>query len=174
MSVYYPHELFYDFHTLAPTTGGSGGPVQLTNVNFTSIPVSIMGGAVLPLRTSGQNTTTLLRKTDFELVVAPSLADGRAHGSLYLDDGVSVAPQTHTSVSFTYNKGRLDVRGWYGYVTGVNVARVRFANTKTAPKSVTLNGKTVAANKITFDSSSEVLDVALDIPFKSSFVVELH
>ncbi len=174
VSVYYPNELFYDFHTLAPTTGGSGSAVQLTNVNFTSIPVSIMGGAVLPLRAHGQNTTAALRKTDFELVVAPALADGRAHGSLYLDDGVSAAPEAHTSVTFAYEPGRLDVWGWYGYATGVNLARVRFANTKRAPTRVTLDGRTVAADKVAFDAGSGVLDVTLDIPFKSSFVVELH
>ena len=172
VDVYYPKELFYDFHTLAPTTG-AGSTVQLTNVNFTTIPVSIKGGAVLPLRASGQLTTTELRKTDFEIVVAPSLADGSASGALYLDDGVSITPKTSTSVSFAYAKGKLTVKGSFGYATGVNVSRVRFANTKSAPKSVKLNGKAVGADKVAFDSVNEVLDVTLGIPFKSGFTVEL-
>ncbi|TBU29276.1 alpha-glucosidase [Dichomitus squalens] len=172
VDVYYPKELFYDFHTLAPIAG-AGGSVQLTNVNFTTIPVSIKGGAVLPLRASSQSTTTQLRKTDFEIVVAPALADGSASGSLYLDDGISLTPKTSTSVSFAYNRGKLTVKGSFGYATGVNVSRVRFANTKSAPKSVKFNGKAVSADKVAFDSANGVLDVTLGIPFKSNFIVEL-
>ena len=77
-------------------------------------------------------------------------------------------------MQFAYKNGRLAVTGHYGYALGVNVARVRFANTKSAPKKVTLNGKAVGAEKVTFDSANGVLDVALDIPFKTSFVLELH
>ena len=171
VDVYYPNELFYDFHTLAATQGGSA--TTLTNVNFTTIPVSIKGGAVLPLRASSAMTTTELRKTDFELVVAPS-AQGTASGSLYLDDGVSITQKHTTTVSFAYKSGKLTVKGSFGYSTGVNVSRVRFANTKSAPKTVKLNGKAVRAEKVAFDSATGVLDVSLDIPFKSSFTVELH
>ncbi|KAI0695583.1 alpha-glucosidase [Cerioporus squamosus] len=170
VDVYYPNELFYDFHTLAATQGGSA--TTLTNVNFTTIPVSIKGGGVLPLRTSSAMTTTELRKTDFELVVAPS-AKGTAFGSLYLDDGVSITQKRTTTVDFAYKGGKLTVKGSFGYPTGVNVSRVRFANTKSAPKIVKLNGKAVSADKVAFDSTTDVLEVTLGIPFKSSFTVEL-
>ena len=76
-------------------------------------------------------------------------------------------------MSFAYAKGKLTVKGSFGYATGVNVSRVRFANTKSAPKSVKLNGKAVGADKVAFDSANGVVDVTLDIPFKSGFIVEL-
>ena len=146
VDAYYPDALFYDFHTLAPTTG-AGSTVQLTNVNFTTIPVSIKGGAVLPLRAGGAMTTTALRKTDFELVVAPS-AKGTAAGELYFDDGVSVTQTSTTTVSFAYSKGKLTAKGKFGHALGVNVSRVRFAGTKSAPKSVKVNGKTVGPDYV--------------------------
>ncbi|TFK83789.1 glycoside hydrolase family 31 protein [Polyporus arcularius HHB13444] len=170
VDVYYPNELFYDFHTLAATQGGS--TTTLTDVNFTTIPVSIKGGAVLPLRANSAMTTTELRKTDFELVVAPS-SKGTASGSLYLDDGVSITQKHTTTVEFAYKGGKLTVKGTFGYPTGVDVSRVRFANTKSTPKTVRLNGKAVTPDKIAFDSATGVLDVTLGIPFKSSFTVEL-
>ncbi|KAI1785629.1 galactose mutarotase-like domain-containing protein [Ganoderma leucocontextum] len=84
-------------------------------------------------------------------------------------------PESHTSVTSAYEKGDgLDVRGWYGHATGANVSRVRFANTKSASTRVMLNGRAVAADRLAFDSSTGVLDVTLDIPFKSSSVVELY
>ena len=170
---YYPRELFYDFRTLA-VTKGDGSAVRIADVGFTEIPVSIVGGAVVPLRVRGANTTSALRRTDFEIVVAPALADGSARGELYVDDGVSVDPKEQTSVVFEYAKGRLEVKGEFGYAIGVDVARVRFAGTKSAPGKVTLNGEVVDAEKVKFDNGTGVLDVALGIPFKSSFVVELH
>ena len=170
VDVYYPNQLFYDFHTLEPSRGA--GATTLSNVNFTTIPVSIMGGAVLPLRAASAMTTTALRATDFELVVAPAL-DGTAKGALYLDDGVSIEQKSTTNVSFTYKAGKLTVKGSFGHATGVNVARVRFANAKSAPRQVRLNGKAVDKSKVAFDAETGVVDVSLGIPFKSSFVLEL-
>jgi alpha-glucosidase len=62
----------YDFLTLAPVIG-EGKSATLNNVDFTEIPVYTVGGSILPLRVNGTMTTTELRKTDFELVVAPGL-----------------------------------------------------------------------------------------------------
>ncbi|OJT01982.1 hypothetical protein TRAPUB_7516 [Trametes pubescens] len=168
---YYPDAPFYDFHTLAKTHVEGGGFIEHTDVNFTSIPVSIRGGVVLPLREKGALTTAELRKTDFELVVAPAV-DGTASGSLYLDDGISITPKTQTNVAFAYKKQKLTVKGTFGHATGVDVARVRFLDVASAPKSVKFNGKTVAKNAIAFDAASRVLDVALKTPFNSGFTAE--
>ena len=165
---YFPDQMFYDFHTLKGTRGA--GTTTLTDVNFTSIPVSIMGGTVLPLRASGAMTTTILRKTDFELVVAPGL-DGTASGSLYVDDGVSIEQAKTTTVAFTFANGTLKVEGQFGYELGVNVARVRFANMQSAPGNVTLDGEVIDAIKVAFDADAGVLDVALDVPFDANFTL---
>ncbi|KAH9923696.1 alpha-glucosidase [Epithele typhae] len=82
-----------------------------------NIPVHIVGGAVLPLRAPGAMTTTELRATDFELVVAPGV-DGTAAGSLYADDGVSVEQAATTTVDFKFSSGTLEVSGDFGYALG--------------------------------------------------------
>ena len=100
VDVYYPNQL-YDLHTLAANHGV--GATTLSNVNSTTTPVSIMGGAVLPLRAASAMTMTALRATDFELVVAPAL-DGTAKGALYLNDGVPIEQKSTTNVSFADRK----------------------------------------------------------------------
>ncbi|KAI8974202.1 alpha-glucosidase [Trametes punicea] len=171
VSAYYPDEAFYDFHDLSRTYVKGGGVVEISNVNLTSIPVAIKGGAVLPLREKGAMTTTELRKTDFEIVVAPAL-DGTASGSLYFDDGISITPQTHTSVSFSFAHQKLTVKGSFGHPVGVDVARVRFLGVQNAPLSVEFNGKTVSKSAIAYNPENGVLDVTLKIPFTQSFTVE--
>ncbi|KAI0648521.1 alpha-glucosidase [Trametes meyenii] len=171
VSVYYPDEVFYDFLDLTRTHVPGGGAVQLTDVNLTSIPVAIRGGVVLPLREKGAMTTTALRETDFELVVVPAL-DGTAEGALYVDDGISITPKTKTSVSFKFKGGKLTVKGSFGHPTGVDVARVRFLDVQSAPKSVKFNGKAVGKDAVAYDSERHVLDVALRTPFVRGFTVE--
>ena len=171
VDVYYPDELVYDFHTFA-VTSSAAGTTTLNDVNFTSIPVSVVGGAVLPLRVNGTMTTTELRKTDFELVVLPA-RDGSASGSLYFDDGESITPKSSTLVEFAYKNGKLTVEGHFGYGIGVNVARVRFGDMKRAVRGAKMNGKAVSAKKVSFDEDAGVGDVSLGIPFTSGFTVEL-
>ncbi|KAI0669390.1 alpha-glucosidase [Trametes maxima] len=171
VSVYYPDEAFYDFLNLTKTHVAGGGAVQLTDVNLTSIPVAIRGGVVLPLREKSAMTTAELRKTDFELVVAPAL-DGTAEGALYVDDGISITPKTKTNVSFKFKDGKLTVKGSFGYRTGVDVARVRFLDVQSAPKSVKFNGKAVGKDAVAYDSERHVLDVTLKTPFTQGFIVE--
>ena len=170
VTAYFPKDIFYDFLTLEPFKG-TGSNVTLDNVNFTSIPVHIRGGAVLPLRAKGAMTTTELRKTDFELVVAPSVQD-TASGSLYADDGVSITPKTTTNVSFNYKKGLLTVNGQFGHALGVNVSRVRFLGVSAAPKTVKVNGLKVHSSAYSYDKNSQVLDVTLNSPFTKGFTVQ--
>lgn len=170
VTAYFPKDTFYDFLTLAPFEG-PGANVTLNNVNFTSIPVHIRGGAVLPLRATGAMTTAQLRKTDFELVVAPD-ASGAAKGSLYADDGVSITPASTTTVTFGYKKGVLTVAGKFGHALGVNVARVRFLGVASAPKTVTVNGKAVKSTAFSYDKDSQVLDVTVNTPFNRGFTLQ--
>ncbi len=177
VDVYFPpNELFYDFHTLEAVRGN--GTTTLSDIDFTSIPVSVQGGAILPLRVHGAMTTEELRTTDFELVVAPD-TKGSASGSLYLDDGVSIVQEKTTEVSFAYTGGKgrtgslLIVRGSFDYPTGVKLARVRFASIRSVPRRVEMNGRAVAKEKITFDHERGVLVVELGIPFSSNFTIEV-
>ncbi|KAJ7771443.1 alpha-glucosidase [Mycena metata] len=172
VSIYLPKDIFYDFLTLAPIHG-AGAQVQLSDISFTEIPVYIKGGAVLPLRANSTMTTTELRATDFEFVVAPG-TDGTASGQLYIDDGVSVTQAKQTEVAMSFKAGTLAVTGSFGFATGVKTARVRFLNVAKAPGSVLLNGKAVSHQSVTYNAQTKVLDVVVGLPFTSGFTVALH
>ncbi len=169
VEIYLPDDIFYDFSTFEPVQG-HGANITLTNVNFTTIPVHIRGGVVLPLRAEGTMTTTELRATDFQFVVAPG-TNGSASGSLYIDDGVSIANTEVASVQMEFEKGRLTVDGTFVESTGVKVASAVFLNVDSKPSRVELNGSSVKDSQISFDSKTKVLTVTLGIDFDAGFTV---
>ena len=118
VSAYFPDDIFYDFYTYQPMRG-QGADVTLKDIPLTDIPVHIRGGSVIPVRLAGTGTgaaqtTTELRRKNFELVVAPGL-DGTARGQLYLDDGESIEPKHTSLITFEYKRGRLHMGGEFGY-----------------------------------------------------------
>ncbi|PPQ91932.1 hypothetical protein CVT25_000975 [Psilocybe cyanescens] len=177
VSIYLPHDTFYDFLTLAPIQG-TGGTETLQNVNFTTIPVYIKGGAVLPLRVQSSMTTTELRKQDFEFVVAPDALSGQASGRLYIDDGETLSPPSSatTQVKMAFSGGTLDVTGSFGFETGVSVKRVRFLGVgeKPAEGQVKVDGKSVGGKSVTWDAETKVLDVNIGIKFERAFSVQIR
>lgn len=170
VTAYFPKDIFYDFLTLAPFQG-QGVNVTFDNIDLTSIPVHIKGGAILPLRQQVAMTTKALRATDFELVVAPS-TDGTASGQLYADDGVSITPKTSTLVKFAYANSKLTVSGNFGYALGVKLARVRFLNVAKAPSSVSVNSQKVVNSAFAYNSTNQVLDVTFNTTFTKGFTVQ--
>lgn len=155
---------------MAPVEG-AGSTVSLTNVDFTTIPVHIKGGVVLPLRVESAMTTTELRKKDFEFVVATG-NNGTASGSLYIDDGESIEQSRTTTVNMSFKGGRLDVNGKFGFPTGVNVARARFLNVQKVPKEVKVNGGRVNSSRFKYDATNKVLDVTVGVAFNKDLSVE--
>lgn len=169
VDIYLPKDIFYAFPTFEPVQG-LGANVTLSDVNLTSIPVHIRGGAVLPLRVEGAMTTAALRSKDFEFVVAPG-TDNVASGTLYFDDGVSVEQSHTTDVQMEYAQGMLAVTGSFGRSTGVKVASVSFLNTQKAPTKVEVNGQAVGKSEYSFDASRKVLTVTLGTEFNGPFKV---
>ncbi|KAJ7161454.1 alpha-glucosidase [Mycena crocata] len=165
VSIYLPKDIFYDFVTLAPVRG-TGAQVLLGNVSFSQIPLHIKGGAVLPLRVKSAMTTTELRETDFEFVVAPG-TDGTAAGQLYVDDGVSVTQAAETQVAMSFKHGTLTVSGSFGFKTGVNTARVRFLGVTKAPAA------RLSRQAVSYDNATKVLDVAVGLALTRGFSVTL-
>ncbi|XP_006458747.1 hypothetical protein AGABI2DRAFT_64273 [Agaricus bisporus var. bisporus H97] len=170
VDIYLPDDIFYNFTSLAPIEG-TGSTVSLTNVDFTTIPVHIKGGVVLPLRVESAMTTTELRTKDFEFVVATG-QDGTASGSLYIDDGESIEPSQMTTVDMSFKEGKLDVKGTFDFPTGVNVARVRFLNVENAPSAVKVNGEEVDSSRFEHDATNKVLDVSVGVSFDKDLSVE--
>ena len=123
------------------------------------IPVYIRGGNVLATQQM-RMTTRDARKTDWSLIVAMG-TDGRANGTLYLDDGVSVEPQSSKMVTINAQAGvselnvrnvtslRLDV-----FVEGsfqdldLPLANITFMGVAVAPVSrkVMINGSQVGSD----------------------------
>ncbi|KAI1758951.1 glycoside hydrolase family 31 protein [Hypoxylon sp. FL1150] len=123
VTYYLPDDVFYDFWTLEPVRG-TGANVTADNVTWTDIPVHIRGGTVLPLRIESANTTAELRQKNFQLIVAPGL-DGKAAGSLYLDDGESLdVGDQKSDVSFVWDGATFRAAGIFGYSTDVVVENV--------------------------------------------------
>jgi alpha-glucosidase len=171
VAAYVPRDTFYDFYTGARVEG-PGANLTL-HAGFAEIPLHVRGGAVLPLRAEGAMTTAALRKVDFELLVAPD-ARGSAQGALYVDDGESVVQARTTEVAFAYAKGKLEVKGTFGYAIGVNVAQVKVLGVGKKPKGakVTYGGKTAAA-KVAYDAKTGVAVVTVGVKFDKGFTVEL-
>ncbi|KAK8063117.1 Glycoside hydrolase family 31 [Apiospora hydei] len=112
VSAYLPDDRFYVFDTWEKVEG-AGAEVTLDNVSFTDIPLHVRGGTVLPLRVKSGYTTTDVRKEPFNLVIAPC-RDGKASGSLYLDDGDSFEQKAVSEVAFVYD-GQLQISGSFDY-----------------------------------------------------------
>ncbi|KAG8684452.1 hypothetical protein FRC08_013686 [Ceratobasidium sp. 394] len=159
VDIYLPKDIFYDFLTFQPVRG-NGATVSLTNVNFTSIPVHIKGGCVLPLRRSGAMTTKALREKDFNFVVAPG-SDGKASGQLYLDDGISINPKSSTKLTMSYANKQLQVKGSAGYKTSSKVATVTFLGVTKAPNAVYVDSKKVAGSSWKYDSGAKTVVVKI-------------
>jgi alpha-glucosidase len=83
-------------------------------VPFTEIPLHLRGGAVVPLRAESALTTTEVRTKPFHLIVAPD-RDGKAKGTLYLDDGDSIEQPATSEIEFEYADGVLTVSGSFEY-----------------------------------------------------------
>lgn len=172
VSIYLPHDIFYDFYTYAPFHG-SASNINLTDIGFTSIPLHIRGGTIIPMRVASANTTAALRKNDFRILIAPA-ADGTASGSLYLDDGVSLV-QTHTShISFHWSGTHFSMSGNFSYDPGsVKIAELVVLGTQTAPSTIQVYGKPLRSFASSFNQSSGALTVRLNAPLTHGLEMDI-
>lgn len=172
VTFYLPNDAFYDFFTHQPVRG-NGKNMTLSNVDYTSIPVHIRGGSIIPMRVDGANTTTALRKLDFNVLVAPGM-DDTAKGSLYLDDGDSLVQKATSDITFAYDGTTLTMGGTFGYdMGGVKVATVTVLGMEAMPKSVMLDGKAVGAQQSVYDQTSMTLTVAVGASLVKGFKLTL-
>jgi len=127
--------------------------------------------SILPLIVKGARTTKALRATDFEIVIATG-GDGKAEGSLYVDDGVSLTPASSTNLKFEYAQSVLTVSGSFGYPLGVKLAGVSILGVGSSPTDVVFNGKSLG-DSWAYDAGKKAVDVDLGVPFEDCFTLEL-
>ncbi|KAJ8100620.1 glycosyl hydrolases family 31-domain-containing protein [Lipomyces tetrasporus] len=99
-----PDEVWYDYYTHEPVSAGPGENITLS-APLGHINVHIRGGYIIPTQKPAY-TTTESRKNDWGLTVALDKA-GSARGTLYVDDGESVAVEDFLVVDFVATQGSL-------------------------------------------------------------------
>ena len=122
---YFPKEYFYDFKTSE----------TITSALPSRIPTSRRFGPhswrVHPSsQASSAMTTADLRKTDFGIPVAVG-ANGKASGSLYVDNGVLIGAH----VLFEYTDGTLTGKGPFDYELDVKISTIQLLGVSNAPKT---------------------------------------
>ena len=171
VTIYLPRDRFYDWYTLASVDGGAS-TLDLSDISFTTIPLHIRGGAIIPLRSESANTTTALRTIDFTILVAPT-ADGAASGSLYLDDGVSLSQASTSDIAFQYSNGTLIMRGTFDYDVGaVAISNVLVLGLQNSPSSVSINGASIPSNEWAFNTTNGVVNVTSNAPLTKEFTLQ--
>lgn len=124
VDLYLPDDVFYDFWT-GERIKGTASAVFVKGVGLGDIPVHIRGGSILPMRVRGGMTTSEVRSQNFTLVVAPGMCD-TARGELYLDDGISLdVGNVKSEIVFSWDGGRLEATGTFGYNTDVFIESVK-------------------------------------------------
>jgi len=121
------------------------------------IPVYVRGGSVLPIQEPGY-TTTESRKNPWGLIVALS-TDGTASGNLYVDDGESLEPESCLDVTFTAMTGQLKVNVEGEFKDTNALANVTILGAPSVGQ-VKLNGETIDASKVNYNSTSSVLKLS--------------
>lgn len=163
VSIYLPNDLFYDWYTLQPIKG-TGASMQLSDIAFTTIPLHIRGGSILPLRAKSANTTTALRQQPFSILVAPG-NDGTACGELYLDDGESLTQTAVSEISFNWADDTFSMNGTFGYGVGdVGISDVNILGVAKKPQSVSVGGTVLDVGAWGWNETTGVLGVMTEIP----------
>ena len=172
VSIYLPDDTFYDFYTYQSVAGGASSH-DLSGIDFTTIPLHIRGSSIIPLRTESANTTAALRTNNFTILVAPG-ADGKASGSLYIDDGVSLQQAATSEITFSWENGAFAMTGTFGYNNGpLGVSNVVILGLGNRPSGVSIDGSAVNGNDWTFNATNGVLNVSCEMALTGGFTLNV-
>ncbi|KAE8142306.1 glycosyl hydrolases family 31-domain-containing protein [Aspergillus pseudotamarii] len=165
VTFYLPDDIFYEWGTGKPVRG-QGEYVSLDNIDYTDITVHYKGGIVYPQRVESANTTTALRQKGFNIVVAPGL-DGRAEGSLYLDDGESIVQDAVSEIDFVYEDGKLSMTGSFEYEAGVSIEVITVLGVESQPEGVD------GDEDVEYDAENQKLVRHVDVPLTGEYEVTI-
>jgi alpha-glucosidase len=112
---------WYDWYTLDEVNAAPGENKTL-DAPLLHQPIFIRGGYILPIQKAG-NTTKTSRLNPWSLIVALD-DEGKAEGSLYLDDGINIVQEATKEVKVSFLLREL-VRGGRNIANPVSLAVVR-------------------------------------------------
>ncbi|KAK3956020.1 glycosyl hydrolases family 31-domain-containing protein [Pseudoneurospora amorphoporcata] len=151
--------VWYDWYTYKSASEGvqSGQNVTI-DAPLGHIPVYLRGGHVLPVQEPGM-TTTESRQNEWSVIVALD-GEGKANGTLYLDDGESLEPGENVKwVDFTVEKNSLQVTPQGKYLDQNSLTNVTVLGVAAAPSKVSLNGDALASSSWSYDSEGKFISV---------------
>lgn len=146
--------VWYDWYT-QQAVAAQPGENKTIDAPLGHIPVYVRGGSVLPMQEPGY-TTAESRQNPWALLVALD-KNGDATGSLYLDDGVSLAPNATKDIDFVVANNALYASGRGCYNDTNALANVTVLGVPQQPSSVSLNGQMV--NNVAYNSTSKVVSI---------------
>ena len=162
VNYYLPDDIFYEWGTGKPVRGR--GEYVSSEVDYSDITIHYKGGVVYPQRIESANTTTALRQKGFNIVIAPGL-DGRAEGSLYLDDGESVVQDAVSEIDFEYSNHKLHMKGSFEYKAGVSIEAITVLGVESKPKGL---------GHADYDAENKKLVIHVDVPLTGPREIKLH
>lgn len=127
-------EVWYDWYTYEPRN--ASGNVTL-NAPLGYIPVHVRAGAILPMQEPAY-TTTECRQNPWNLLVAVN-STGEASGEIYIDDGVSIQPNSTLIVTLTVSNKTLNVTSHGSYSVNQPLGNVTILGVE-QPQNTTFSG----------------------------------
>ncbi|KAF9883779.1 hypothetical protein FE257_002809 [Aspergillus nanangensis] len=147
-------EVWYDWYMQAAVDAQPGVNTTIS-APLGHIPVYVRGGSVLPMQEPAL-TTRDARQTPWSLLVSLSNR-GTARGQLYLDDGESLVPSDTLDVKFEVGHSRLQVTAEGSWKEMQPLANVTVLGVAKKPSTVKFNGRTLAAESVSYNAKSRVL-----------------
>ncbi|KAK5679449.1 hypothetical protein LTS10_008267 [Elasticomyces elasticus] len=145
--------IWYNFYTLQQVNAAAGENKTL-DAPLVHQPIHVRGGYVVPMQKAG-NTTKTSRTNPWSLIVALD-KNGQAKGELYLDDGISLAPNATKNVEFSFANNTLHATVSGEYNDGLPLANITIAgiSSHTHRVSVSSGGKACNSRGARFDHSN--------------------
>lgn len=159
LEFYLPDDIFYEWGTGKPVRGR--GEYVSAEVELTDITVHYKGGIIYPQRVESANTTTALRTKGFNIVIAPGL-DGKAEGSLYLDDGESLIQDAVSEIDFKYVDGKFIMGGSFEYDAGVSIETITVLGVESKPEGL---------KDAEYDEKNQKVTMHVDVPLSKKHQV---
>lgn len=133
--------IWRDWYTHDVVKSNSGSPTTLS-APLGHINVHIRDGSALLLHAAPAYTVEETQQGPYSLLVSQS-AQGLAHGTAYIDDGISNPPGPSSVLTFSANKQSVNVKAQGSFKVAQPLQDITVLGVSKKPTSVLLNGRKV-------------------------------